>query len=60
MYFTDNDELNFNSAAGASVLTYWYDMIHVDKVFDKAFGSSQGGADDRSLLKDLRFNQTHY
>lgn len=68
--FTDNDELNFNSAAGASVLTYWYDMIHVDKVFDKAFGSSQGGADDpfvtqrfaiqsNSLLNGSQFYKTY-
>lgn len=36
----------FNTEEGFSVLKYWYDMIHVDKVYDKALGSSQGGADD--------------
>lgn len=70
VFAEDSNELTFNSEAGKAVLTYWYKMLHEDKVFDKAFGSSQGGADDpfvtqrfviqsNSLLNGSQFYQTY-
>lgn len=36
----------FNSPEGFAVIKYWYDMVHVDKIYDYELASSQGGADD--------------
>lgn len=70
VFSDDFSKLTFNSEAGKAVLTYWYEMIHTDKVFDKAFGSTQGGADDpfvtqkfaiqsNSLLNGSQFYKTY-
>ena len=66
----DNKTVAFNSDAGRAVLNFWYKLVHEDKVYDKSFASTQGGADDpfvtqrfaiqaNSLLNGSQFYKTY-